>query len=104
MEDELKDDSRSIGDGDGARQVGRLGIPARKERMGCATDIAEGHEEDDTSGEEHPSAFRHDRNDDRGDGERAHEGRDVVTPGGEAVAQIGPEDETNDAGAEHETF
>lgn len=86
VEDELKDDSRSIGDGDSARQMGRLGIAERKERMGGIADIAKCHKEDDASSEEHPGASRHKRSENRGDGECAHEGRDVVAPGGEAVA------------------
>lgn len=52
MEDKLKNDSRSVGDSDGARQIGRLGIAARKERMGGAADIAKRREEDDAPGEE----------------------------------------------------
>ena len=48
--------------------------------------IAERSEEDDAPGEERPGASGHDRNDNRGDGERAYEGRDIVPPGGEAVA------------------
>lgn len=86
VEDKLKNDSRSVGDSDGARQIGRFGIAARKERMGGAADIAERREEDDAPGEERPGASGHDRNDNRGDGERAYEGRDIVPPGGEAVA------------------
>lgn len=86
MEDKLKNDSRSVGDSDGARQIGRFGIAARKERMGGAADIAKRREEDDAPGEECPGASGHDRNDNRGDGERAYEGRDIVPPGGEAVA------------------
>ena len=54
--------------------------------MGGAADIAERREEDDAPSEERPGASGHDRNDNRGDGERAYEGRDIVPPGGEAVA------------------
>ena len=86
VEDKLKNNSQSIGDSDGARQIGRLGIAACKERMGGAADIAERSEEDDAPGEEHPGSSGHDRDDNRGDGERAYEGRDIVAPGGEAVA------------------